>query len=70
MLFPVRTISRFCVFRGVHLFIDVYNMQLSNKPAEDLAKKLVDSSEGAFSHVGFASGGAPYTFANLKSVEI
>ena len=37
--------------------IDVYNMQLSNQPAEALAKKLVDTSGGAFTLCGFASGG-------------
>lgn len=37
--------------------IDVYNVQLSNQPAEALAKKLVDSSKGAFALCGFASGG-------------
>ncbi|KAJ3505938.1 hypothetical protein NMY22_g17408 [Coprinellus aureogranulatus] len=32
----------------------VYNMQLSNKPAEALAKNIVDRSNGAFAAVGFA----------------
>lgn len=32
-------------------------MQLSNEPAETLAKRLVDSSNGAFKMVGYASGG-------------
>lgn len=32
-------------------------MQLSNQPAEALAKQLVDSSDGAFEIVGYASGG-------------
>jgi hypothetical protein len=32
-------------------------MQLSNEPAEALAKKLVETSNGAFSLCGFASGG-------------
>jgi len=32
-------------------------MQLSNEPAEALAKYLVESSDGAFEIVGFASGG-------------
>lgn len=36
---------------------DVYNMQLSSRPAEELAKFLVDSSHGAFELVAFASGG-------------
>lgn len=39
---------------------DVYNMQLSNEPAEALAKKLVDTSEGAFALCGFASGGMTF----------
>ena len=37
---------------------DVYNMQLSNEPAEELAQYLVESSGGAFDLVGFVSGGA------------
>lgn len=32
-------------------------MQLSNEPAEALARYLVESSDGAFEIVGFASGG-------------
>ncbi|PFH51863.1 hypothetical protein AMATHDRAFT_39945 [Amanita thiersii Skay4041] len=36
----------------------VYNMQLSNVPAEKLAKELVDSGHGAFELCGFASGGS------------
>lgn len=32
-------------------------MQLSSNPAEELAKFLVDSSNGAFELVAFASGG-------------
>lgn len=32
-------------------------MQLSNEPAEALAKMLVDTSDGAFALCGFASGG-------------
>lgn len=32
-------------------------MQLSNEPAEALAKKLIETSNGAFSLCGFASGG-------------
>ncbi|CAK5274179.1 unnamed protein product, partial [Mycena citricolor] len=35
----------------------VYNMQLSNQPAEDLAKFLIETSNGAFELVGYASGG-------------
>ena len=37
---------------------DVYNMQLSNEPAEELAQNLIASSKGAFEMVGFVSGGA------------
>ncbi|KAL0953367.1 hypothetical protein HGRIS_004604 [Hohenbuehelia grisea] len=36
----------------------VYNMQLSNEPAEELAKLLVDGSNGAFALCGFVSGGS------------
>ena len=36
---------------------DVYNMQLSNEPAEELARLLVDESKGAFSLCGFVCGG-------------
>ncbi|EJF59076.1 PLP-dependent transferase [Dichomitus squalens LYAD-421 SS1] len=36
----------------------VYNMQLSNEPAEELAHYLVASSNGAFGAVGFVSGGS------------
>ncbi|TFY50554.1 hypothetical protein EVG20_g11452 [Dentipellis fragilis] len=36
----------------------VYSMQLSNEPAEELAEYLVKSSNGAFSLVGFSSGGS------------
>lgn len=32
-------------------------MQLSNEPAEELAKVLVDSGKGAFELCGFVSGG-------------
>lgn len=46
-----------CIYILIH-FEDVYNMQLSNEPAEELAKLLCDSSNGAFDLVGFASGGS------------
>lgn len=36
-------------------------MQLSNEPAEALAKQLVDSSDGAFELVGYASGGERFS---------
>lgn len=32
-------------------------MQLSNEPAEELAKTLVDTGKGAFALCGFVSGG-------------
>ena len=37
--------------------LDVYNMQLSNEPAEELARILIDSSKGAFELWGFFAGG-------------
>jgi E3 ubiquitin-protein ligase TRIP12 len=36
---------------------DVYNMQVSNQPAEELARILVAGSNGAFELCGFVSGG-------------
>lgn len=48
--------------------IDVYNMQLSNQPAEALAKKLVDTSGGAFTLCGFASGGL-FLFSQLIFIQ-
>ncbi len=36
---------------------DVYNMQLSNEPAEELAKYLVSTGGGAFDLCGIVSGG-------------
>lgn len=44
----------------------VYNMQLSNEPAEELAKYLVDSSDGAFHLCGFCSGGSEAMEAAIK----
>lgn len=44
----------------------VYNMQLSNQPAEELAKRLVDTSNGAFALCGFASGGSEAMESVLK----
>ncbi|KAG5340283.1 hypothetical protein C0989_002299 [Termitomyces sp. Mn162] len=35
----------------------VYSMQLSNRPAESLAKKLISTSRGAFAACGFVCGG-------------
>ncbi|KAI9062551.1 PLP-dependent transferase [Trametes sanguinea] len=36
----------------------VYNMQLSNEPAEELAHYILQASKGAFDLVGFVSGGS------------
>ncbi|KAF8557697.1 hypothetical protein OG21DRAFT_1434490 [Imleria badia] len=44
----------------------VYNMQLSSNPAEELAKFLVDSSDGAFELVAFSSGGSEAMEAVIK----
>jgi len=44
----------------------VYNMQLSSQPAEALAKKLVNTSRGAFTSCGFASGGSEAMEGALK----
>ncbi|KAI0782799.1 PLP-dependent transferase [Abortiporus biennis] len=44
----------------------VYNMQLSNQPAEELAQLLINSSNGAFDLVGFVSGGSEAMEAVLK----
>ncbi|KAF7977576.1 hypothetical protein HWV62_22319 [Athelia sp. TMB] len=44
----------------------VYNMQLSNEPAEELAKYLVDSGNGAFELCGFLSGGSEAMEAVIK----
>ncbi|KIK93489.1 hypothetical protein PAXRUDRAFT_828930 [Paxillus rubicundulus Ve08.2h10] len=44
----------------------VYNMQLSSKPAEELAKLLIDTSNGAFELVAFASGGSEAMEAAIK----
>jgi E3 ubiquitin-protein ligase TRIP12 len=41
-------------------------MQLSSNPAEELAKFLVDSSDGAFELVAFASGGSEAMEAVIK----
>jgi hypothetical protein len=39
-------------------------MQLSNEPAEKLAKSLVDTSNGAFDLCVFVAGGEHYGHAN------
>lgn len=46
--------------------LDVYNMQLSNEPAEELAKILIDSGNGAFDLCGFVSGGSEAMEAVIK----
>ncbi|KZT67358.1 hypothetical protein DAEQUDRAFT_673424 [Daedalea quercina L-15889] len=45
----------------------VYNMQLSNEPAEELAKLLVEQSNGAFDLVGFVSGGTEAVEGVIKT---
>ncbi|RDX51245.1 PLP-dependent transferase [Lentinus brumalis] len=45
----------------------VYNMQLSNEPAEELAHNLIASSKGAFDLVGFVSGGSEAMEGVLKT---
>ncbi|THH27692.1 hypothetical protein EUX98_g6496 [Antrodiella citrinella] len=44
----------------------VYNMQLSNQPAEELANYLVNSGNGAFALCGFVSGGSEAMEAIIK----
>ncbi|EKM50677.1 uncharacterized protein PHACADRAFT_130094 [Phanerochaete carnosa HHB-10118-sp] len=44
----------------------VYSMQLSNQPAEELARYIVSSSNGAFELVGIVSGGSEAMEAVLK----
>ncbi|KIM32292.1 hypothetical protein M408DRAFT_216434 [Serendipita vermifera MAFF 305830] len=44
----------------------VYNMQLSNRPSEALARRLIEGSEGAFEHTFFVSGGSEAMEAALK----
>lgn len=39
---------------------DVYNMQLSNEPAEQLAAELIASGNGVFELCGFVSGGLTF----------
>ncbi|KZT44316.1 PLP-dependent transferase [Sistotremastrum suecicum HHB10207 ss-3] len=45
----------------------VYNMQLSNQPAEDLADYLIAISKGAFDMVGIVSGGSEAMEAVIKT---
>lgn len=45
-------------------------MQLSNEPAEALAKKLVDTSDGAFALCGFASGGEVKHCCQATSIDL
>ncbi|KAH8077869.1 pyridoxal phosphate-dependent transferase [Cristinia sonorae] len=44
----------------------VYNMQLSNQPAEELARYLVNTGNGAFALCGFVSGGSEAMEACIK----
>ncbi|KAF8264513.1 PLP-dependent transferase [Lactarius quietus] len=44
----------------------VYNMQLSNAPAEELASMLIESGKGAFELCGFAAGGSEAMEAAIK----
>lgn len=44
----------------------MYNMQLSNEPAEELARNLVESGKGAFELCGFVSGGSEAMEAVIK----
>ncbi|KAG8968432.1 hypothetical protein FRC03_007374 [Tulasnella sp. 419] len=44
----------------------VYNAQLSNQPAEDLARLIVEQSNGAFELCGFVSGGSEAVEGALK----
>ncbi|KDQ13648.1 hypothetical protein BOTBODRAFT_33353 [Botryobasidium botryosum FD-172 SS1] len=44
----------------------VYNAQLSNEPAEQLSRYLVDSSHGAFAACGFVAGGSEAVEATIK----
>jgi len=44
-------------FSTLNICADVYNVQLSNEPAEELADYLVKTGHGAFALCGFVSGG-------------
>ncbi|TRM65526.1 pyridoxal phosphate-dependent transferase [Schizophyllum amplum] len=44
----------------------VYNMQLSNEPAEELADFIIDESDGAFELCGFVSGGSEAMEGTIK----
>ncbi|KDQ18214.1 hypothetical protein BOTBODRAFT_53000 [Botryobasidium botryosum FD-172 SS1] len=44
----------------------VYNVQLSNEPAEELSRYLVDSGHGAFAACGFVAGGSEALEAATK----
>ena len=48
------------------LYVDVYNMQLSNPAAEQLANYLVTTGNGAFDLCGFVSGGSEAMEAAIK----
>ena len=49
--------AAFSLRRGLIVFLDVYNMQLSNEPAEELANMLIESGKGAFELCGLVAGG-------------
>ena len=44
-------------------------MQLSNEPAEELAKLLIEQSNGAFDLVGFVSGGGHRALVSKGTTE-
>lgn len=48
---------RFTCQLHVYNISDVYNVLLSNQPAEELARVLIAGSNGAFELCGFVSGG-------------
>jgi len=47
-----------CRFTSGAMPLDVYNMQISNEPAEELARILINSGKGAFELCGLFAGGA------------
>lgn len=44
----------------------MYNFQVTNEPAEELARLLVDSGKGAFDLCGFVSGGSEAMESAIK----
>lgn len=51
----------------VSVLEDLFNVLLTNDPAEKLADYLCESSNGAFVRVGFVSGGSEAVEAALKT---